>query len=122
VIVADRIDKTHLTYAKSAPAGVMPAATVGLADVANLPISATHVLSSGVAGTVWANRSGIQGDTIKKIGVARMLPIPAAILLSAAFFTLDGFVVPGREPTNERPSPTVGGAADPESAVRADLR
>ena len=52
-----------------------------------MPVSTTHVLSSGVAGTMWANRSGLQGDTVSKIGLAWVMTLPAAILLAAALFT-----------------------------------
>jgi low-affinity inorganic phosphate transporter len=69
-----------------------------------VPVSTTHVLSSGVAGTMWANRSGIQGETVKKIGLAWILTLPAAILISAALFTLGGYMVPGAKPTSERPA------------------
>ena len=60
VTVAEKIGKTHLTYAQGATAEVVAMATIGLADVAGLPVSTTQVLSSGVAGTMWANQSGIQ--------------------------------------------------------------
>jgi PiT family inorganic phosphate transporter len=120
--VAEKIGKTHLAYAQGAAAEVIAAVTIGLADVAHMPVSTTHVLSSGVAGTMWANRSGIRVDTIKKIGLPWILTLPAAILLSAALFTLGGFVVPGASATNERPSPTAGGAADPEPAAKVDHR
>src|SRR5262249_12663677 len=69
VTVAEKIGKTHLTYAQGAAAEVVAALTIGLADVAHMPVSTTHVLSSGVAGTMWANRSGLQVETIRKIGV-----------------------------------------------------
>ena len=87
VTVAEKIGKTHLTYAQGAAAELVAAATIGLADVVHMPVSTTHVLSSGVAGTMWANRSGIQGETVRKIGLAWVLTLPAAILLSAALFT-----------------------------------
>jgi phosphate/sulfate permease len=122
VTVAEKIGKTHLAYAQGAAAEVIAAVTIGLADVAHMPVSTTHVLSSGVAGTMWANRSGIRVDTIKKIGLPWILTLPDAILLSAALFTLGGFVVPGASATNERPSPTAGGAADPEPAAKVDHR
>ena len=95
VTVAEKIGRTHLTYAQGAAAETIAAATIGLADVFHMPVSTTHVLSSGVAGTMWANRSGLQGDTVKKIGLAWILTLPAAILLSAGLFTLGGWVVPG---------------------------
>ena len=121
VTVAEKIGKTHLTYAQGAAAEVIAAVTIGLADVAHMPVSTTHVLSSGVAGTMWANRSGIQGATIKKIGLAWILTLPAAILLSASLFTLGGMVVPGANATNDRPIPTIGTLADPEPTAHDDL-
>ena len=121
VTVAEKIGKTHLTYAQGAAAEVIAAVTIGLADVAHMPVSTTHVLSSGVAGTMWANRSGIQGATVKKIGLAWILTLPAAILLSASLFTLGGMVVPGANATNDRPIPTVGTLADPEPTAHDDL-
>jgi low-affinity inorganic phosphate transporter len=63
-----------------------------------MPVSTTHVLSSGVAGTMWANRSGIQGATVRKIGLAWILTLPVAILLSAALFSLGGLFIPGTGP------------------------
>jgi len=94
VTVAEKIGKAHMTYAQGAAAEVVAAATIGLADAFHLPVSTTHVLSSGVAGTMWANRSGIRRDTVKKIGLAWVLTLPAAILLSAGLFTLGGWMVP----------------------------
>jgi phosphate/sulfate permease len=95
VTVAEKIGKSHLTYAQGAAAEVVAAFTIGLADVAHLPVSTTHVLSSGVAGTMWANRSGIQPETVRKIGLAWILTLPAAILLAALLFTFGGALVSG---------------------------
>ena len=95
VTVAEKIGKTHLTYAQGAAAEVVAALTIGSADVVRMPVSTTHVLSSGVAGTMWANNSGLRGDTIKKIGLVWVTTVPAAILLSAALFGLGGALIPG---------------------------
>jgi phosphate/sulfate permease len=122
VTVAEKIGKAHLTYAQGAAAEVVAAVTIGLADVANMPVSTTHVLASGIAGTMWANRSGIQGDTIKKIGLAWILTLPAAILISAALFTFGGYVVPGARSTGQHLTPPVGEEADTKPAAKADLR
>lgn len=104
VTVAEKIGKTHLTYAQGAAAEVVAAATIGLAGIFHMPVSTTHVLSSGIAGTMWANRSGLQGDTIKKIGLAWVLTLPAAILLAATLFTVGEYLVPESTPlkTTER--------------------
>jgi phosphate/sulfate permease len=68
--------------------------TIGLADVVHMPVSTTQVLSSGVAGTMWANQSGLQGETVRKIGLAWLMTMPASIVLAAGLFTLGGKLVP----------------------------
>ena len=60
VTVGEKIGKTHLTYAQGASAELVAMATIGAADMFGLPVSTTHVLSSGVAGTMAANGSGLQ--------------------------------------------------------------
>ncbi len=106
VTVAEKIGKTHLTYAQGAAAEVVAAVTIGLADVVRMPVSTTHVLSSGVAGTMWANQSGLRKDTIRKIGLVWITTVPAAILLSAGLFSLGGMIIPGAS-ADSRPSSTV---------------
>jgi phosphate/sulfate permease len=88
VTVAEKIGKTHLTYAQGAAAEVVAAGTIMLADVVHVPVSTTHVLSSGVAGTMAANGSGIQGGTCRKILLAWVLTLPASLFLAAALFTV----------------------------------
>jgi PiT family inorganic phosphate transporter len=60
--------------------------TIGLADGLGLPVSTTHVLSSGVAGTMAANHSGIQMGTVKNLLLAWVLTLPAAMLLSGFLY------------------------------------
>jgi phosphate/sulfate permease len=98
VTVAEKIGKTHLTYAQGAAAELVAAVTIGLADIFHMPVSTTHVLSSGVAGTMWANRSGLQGDTIRRIGLVWVTTLPAAILLAAGLFTTGGYLIPSAGP------------------------
>lgn len=88
VTVAEKIGKTHLTYGQGAAAEVVAAATILGADVFHLPVSTTHVLSSGVAGTMAANGSGIQGGTAKKIALAWLLTLPAAMALSGFLYVI----------------------------------
>src|SRR6202000_3195094 len=82
VTVGEKIGKTHLTYAQGASAELVAAATIGAADMFGLPVSTTHVLSSGVAGTMLANGSGLQWSTVRSIALAWVLTLPAAMLLS----------------------------------------
>ena len=67
VTVGEKIGKTHLTYAQGAAAELTAMATILSADTLGLPVSTTHVLSSGVAGTMTANGSGLQMSTIRSI-------------------------------------------------------
>jgi PiT family inorganic phosphate transporter len=62
--------------------------TIGAADNFGLPMSTTHVLSSGVAGTMAANRSGLQWSTIRNLAIAWVLTLPAAVLLSGSLYWL----------------------------------
>jgi inorganic phosphate transporter, PiT family len=86
VTVGEKIGKDHLTYGQGAAAEITAAATIGAADYLGLPVSTTHVLSSGVAGTMTANKSGLQLSTVRNIALAWVLTLPAAIVLSAFLF------------------------------------
>jgi len=88
VTVGERIGKTHLSYGQGAAAELVAMATIGAADVYGLPVSTTHVLSSGVAGTMAANGSGLQWSTVRSIAMAWVLTLPAAALLAGALYYL----------------------------------
>jgi PiT family inorganic phosphate transporter len=86
VTVGEKIGKTHLTYAQGASAEITAAATIAAADGYGLPVSTTHVLSSGIAGTMAANGSGLQMSTIRNIVLAWVLTLPAAMTLSGTLY------------------------------------
>jgi PiT family inorganic phosphate transporter len=88
VTVGEKIGKTHLTYGQGAAAELIAAATIGAADGFGLPVSTTHVLSSGVAGTMAANGSGMQWSTLRNIALAWVLTLPAAMLLSGVLYAV----------------------------------
>ncbi|HUN92197.1 MAG TPA: inorganic phosphate transporter [Burkholderiaceae bacterium] len=88
VTVGEKIGKTHLTYGQGASAELVAMATIGAADAFGLPVSTTHVLSSGVAGTMAANRSGLQMSTLRNLAIAWVLTLPAAIALSGGLYAL----------------------------------
>jgi PiT family inorganic phosphate transporter len=88
VTVGEKIGKTHLTYGQGASAEIIAMATIGVADGLGLPVSTTHVLSSGVAGTMLANGSGVQWSTLRNIALGWVLTLPAAILLSGVLYFL----------------------------------
>ena len=86
VTVAEKIGKTHLTYAQGAAAEVVAAGTILGAVFLHMPVSTTHILSSGVAGTMAANGSGVQAGTVGKIFVAWVLTLPASMLIAGTLF------------------------------------
>jgi phosphate/sulfate permease len=88
VTVAEKIGKTHLTYAQGMTAEFVAAVTICLATYFKLPVSTTHVLSSGVAGTMAANKSGLQMGTVKKIALAWICTLPACMALAGGLFAI----------------------------------
>jgi inorganic phosphate transporter, PiT family len=88
VTIGEKIGKTHLTYAQGASAELVAMTTIGMADFMGLPVSTTHVLSSGVAGSMAANKSGLQASTIRSILMAWVLTLPAVIVLGGGLYML----------------------------------
>jgi PiT family inorganic phosphate transporter len=88
VTVGEKIGKDHLTYAQGASAGLVAMGTIWAADTFGLPVSTTHVLSSGVAGTMVANGSGLHFSTIRNIAAGWIFTLPAAGLLSGLLYWL----------------------------------
>jgi PiT family inorganic phosphate transporter len=88
VTVGEKIGKTRMTYAQGASAQMVAMTTILAAGAYGLPVSTTHVLSSSVAGSMTANRSGLQWETIRNIATAWVLTLPAAALLSGSLFWL----------------------------------
>jgi len=87
ITVGEKIGKEHLTYAQGAAAELVAAGTILAADNFGLPVSTTHVLSSGVAGTMAANRSGLQTGTLRNLLLAWVLTLPVTVLLGAGIFS-----------------------------------
>jgi inorganic phosphate transporter, PiT family len=88
VTIGEKIGKTHLTYGQGAAAELVAMSTIAAADMFGLPVSTTHVLASGVAGTMAANKSGLQMATLRNLLMAWVLTLPAAILLSGTLYWL----------------------------------
>jgi PiT family inorganic phosphate transporter len=86
VTVGEKIGKDHLTYAQGAAAEITAMATIMTADTLGLPVSTTHVLSSGIAGTMAANHTGIQMATVRSLAMAWILTLPAAMIMSGSLF------------------------------------
>jgi PiT family inorganic phosphate transporter len=88
VTVGEKIGKTHLTYGQGAAAEVVAMVTIASADHLGLPVSTTHVLSSGVAGTMAANGSGLQWSTVRNMLMAWVLTLPASIAIAFVLFVI----------------------------------
>jgi PiT family inorganic phosphate transporter len=88
VTVGEKIGKSRLTYAQGASAELVAMATIGAADSFGLPVSTTHVLSSGVAGTMAANGSGLPMSTLRNLALAWVLTLPVAMILSGSLYWL----------------------------------
>jgi PiT family inorganic phosphate transporter len=88
VTVGERIGKQHLAYAQGASAELVAMATIFAANIWGLPVSTTHVLSSGVAGTMTANGSGLHLSTVRNIAAGWVFTLPAAALLSGLLYWL----------------------------------
>ena len=86
VTVGEKIGKDHLTYAQGAAAEITAMLTIGAADSFGMPVSTTHVLSSGIAGTMSANHSGLQWGTVRNLALAWILTLPVAMVLSGFLY------------------------------------
>ncbi len=93
VTVAEKIGKTHLTYAQGAAAEMVAAVTILAADLAHAPVSTTQILSSGVAGTMAANKSGLQARTARRILLAWAFTLPCTMILSGCLFVVGRLLV-----------------------------
>jgi len=86
VTVGEKIGKEHLTYGQGAAAEITAMITIGAADWFGMPVSTTHVLSSGIAGTMAANHSGLQWATVRNLAMAWVLTLPASMVLAGFLF------------------------------------
>jgi len=86
VTVGEKIGKSHLTYAQGAVAELVTMVTISAADSFGLPVSTTHVLSSGVAGAMAGNGSGLQMAILRNLAIAWVLTLPVSILLSGVLY------------------------------------
>ncbi|WP_287711936.1 inorganic phosphate transporter [Microcystis sp. M29BS1] len=93
VTVGEKIGKEHLNYAQGASAELITMTTISAADYFGLPVSTTHILSSGIAGSMVANRSGVQVDTLKNLLLAWLLTLPSCILLGFAIYAIGVFAI-----------------------------
>jgi len=90
ITIGEKIGKTHLNYAQGATAEIIAASTIAVSTSLGLPVSTTHVLSSGIAGTMVAENGfkNLQGKTVRNIGIAWLITLPVTVLMSGLLFLL----------------------------------
>ena len=95
ITVGEKIGKTKLTYAQGAASQIVAASTIGLSSAFGLPVSTTHVLSSGIAGSMVAEDGlkNLQASTLKNIGLAWLVTLPVTAILSGSMFLLFRFIM-----------------------------
>jgi PiT family inorganic phosphate transporter len=88
--IGEKIGKEHLTYAQGASAEMVAASTIGLSSYFGLPVSTTHVLSSGIAGSMVASKGvkNLQPDTVRNILIAWFLTLPVVMIMAGTLFLL----------------------------------
>ncbi len=88
ITIGEKIGKSHLTYAQGASAEIVAALTINIASTLALPVSTTHVLSSGVAGGMVASDGvqNLQSKTLKSIALAWVLTLPVCITVGGLLF------------------------------------
>jgi phosphate/sulfate permease len=88
--IGEKIGKEHLTYAQGASAEIVAASTIGLSSFYGLPVSTTHVLSSGIAGSMVASKGvkNLQPDTVRNILIAWFLTLPVVMVMAGSLFLL----------------------------------
>jgi phosphate/sulfate permease len=96
ITIGEKIGKSHLSYAQGAVANLIAASTIGISSAFGLPVSTTHVLSSGVAGTMASGEGvkNLQMKTITNIVIAWLITLPVTVLLSGMLFLLFNLILP----------------------------
>ncbi len=86
--VGEKIGKDSLSFAQGAIAQTIAAATISASSALSLPVSTTHILSSGIAGTMVAHKGldNLQGNTVRNILIAWLLTLPICIFMGMALF------------------------------------
>jgi PiT family inorganic phosphate transporter len=88
--IGEKIGKEHLNYAQGASAELVAASTIGISTWFGLPVSTTHVLSSGIAGSMVASKGvkNLQPDTVRNILMAWLLTLPVVVIMAGTLFLL----------------------------------
>lgn len=88
--IGEKIGKQHMSYAQGASAEIVASMGIGVASAYGVPVSTTHMLSSGIMGSMVAKKGlkNLQRKTITNIFLAWVLTLPVTMVLSGGLFLL----------------------------------
>ncbi len=79
-----------MTPGQGASAELVGSILIGSAGFTGLPVSTTHIVTSGIAGTMVAGGQGVQGAMLTRIALTWLVTLPVTILLAGGlFYVLD---------------------------------
>ena len=84
--LGERLGKSHMTPGQGGSAEIVGSVLIGTAGITGLPVSTTHIITSGIAGTMIAGGQGVQRNMLIRIGLAWLFTLPATILISGVLF------------------------------------
>jgi PiT family inorganic phosphate transporter len=84
--LGERLGNVHLTPAQGASAELVSAAVIGTAGFTGLPVSTTHIVTSGIAGTMVVSGAGLKFQVIRRIVLAWVLTLPVTIAISGTLY------------------------------------
>jgi inorganic phosphate transporter, PiT family len=65
---------------------VVSAILIGTAGFTGLPVSTTHIVTSGIAGTMVASRAGLRYGMISRIAIAWLITLPVTISIAGGLY------------------------------------
>jgi inorganic phosphate transporter, PiT family len=84
--LGERLGNAHLTPAQGASAEVVSALLIGTAGFTGLPVSTTHIVTSGIAGTMVASGAGLKYGMISRIAIAWLITLPVTISIAGGLY------------------------------------
>jgi inorganic phosphate transporter, PiT family len=88
--LGERLGNVHLTPAQGGAAELVSTVLIGVSGFTGLPVSTTHIVTSGIGGTMVISGAGLRMNTLSRISVAWLGTLPLTILLAASlYYVLD---------------------------------
>jgi PiT family inorganic phosphate transporter len=84
--LGERLGNVHLTPAQGASAELVSAVLIGTAGFTGAPVSTTHIVTSGIAGTMVTSGAGLKYGMISRIVIAWVFTLPVTILIAGGLY------------------------------------